>query len=111
MHGRRGCRAVHDPGRRTSVARRRQHVPVPRQEERQPRHDECPMELLQSASATLILVAACGSPAMMSGDDVDAPDAGSATSQPDAPTTTATTCDGKTTQPLDATWNIAVGSA
>jgi polyhydroxybutyrate depolymerase len=68
------------------------------------------MGLLLRSSAAVILVA-CGSPAgdPMGGKPI-APDA-SSPSQSDAPTTSAAMCDGKTAQPLDATWNIQVGSA
>lgn len=56
---------------------------------------------------------ACSSPTQ-SGDQVDANGGGNADSNgsngSDAPPQSAT-CDGKTSQPLDATWNITVGSA
>ncbi|HUS29933.1 MAG TPA: PHB depolymerase family esterase [Kofleriaceae bacterium] len=67
--------------------------------------------LLRASAALTVLVVACspGGGGMGTGDD--APDAAVTTPMPDAATTTAANCDGKTAQPLDATWNITVGSA
>ncbi|HTL37305.1 MAG TPA: PHB depolymerase family esterase [Kofleriaceae bacterium] len=59
--------------------------------------------------AVVVGVVGCSSPgSQQQGNDVDAPPSHS---DPDAPDTSSATCDGKMTQPLDATWNITVGSA
>jgi len=58
---------------------------------------------------TFVLVACGGSPADMGGGDDTGGDEGSNGATADAPSSTAASCDGRTAQPLDATWNIMVG--
>jgi polyhydroxybutyrate depolymerase len=62
---------------------------------------------MRSVIALVVLVG-CSSPGSQQQPDVDAPPL---ITDPDAPTgTSSMTCEGKTSQPLDATWNITVGS-